>query len=172
MLERELRDILFDGFFQPGTARFLDAGVRARRAGVTANQISVAQLYCDVLLEYELRASLLPADHHVVVDLVHQVATLRRRFDALNGVNVLPPELRNPQSEDERERLLSYPVYGTEAARLEYLKGEPREEKGTESASMPCTLSLPRRRRPNLSEYDNRRTQFTDRYGFGIYAIE
>lgn len=34
------------------------------------------------------------------------------------------------------------------------------------------TLSLPHSRRPTLSQYDNRRSEFTDRYYFGIYHAE
>ena len=33
-------------------------------------------------------------------------------------------------------------------------------------------VSLPRRRRPTLTKTENKRTQFTDRYYFGVYDVD
>lgn len=116
------------------------------------------------------RCSELPPD---VLEDVRALDAALTRWRLAKGDSPLPPELQAWRDAvaarlEELEYAGREPgeLYG--ATRFWWYPGRLQEIGYIFETS--ARLNLPSRRRPTLSEYDNRRTEHVDRYSYGIYA--
>jgi len=114
--------------------------------------------------------NVLPLD---VLEDLRALEVALSRWRLAKGEAPLPPELQAWRD-----------TVAARMAELEHARTEPSESYGaTRSWWYPgrlqeigyifetsARLNLPSRRRPTLSEYDNRRTEHVDRYSYGIYT--
>lgn len=127
--------------------------------------------YCLALYYAGFLETVLPPSHAARVEAERKLKSASIALDRILAIPVLPVELRQiahreDLSQRERALIVNYPV-----SRNDVLIADEEMDVPTERGAHTYTCNLPARRRPTLSEYDNRRLGTpTDRYYFGIYA--